>query len=124
MHGSNVVVYLGPAQGEHLWKRSPIDSSLVEGHALQCADFLGKGSDQIAVGWRGKIGAPVGTTSIGVKLFIPDKEGKNWTQQVIDDKGMACEDLAVADLNGDGKPDLIAAGRATKNVKIYWNETK
>jgi len=29
--------------------------------------------------------------------------------------------LKVADLNGDGKADIIAAGRATKNVVIYWN---
>ncbi|MFP6907280.1 MAG: VCBS repeat-containing protein, partial [Verrucomicrobiota bacterium] len=34
---------------------------------------------------------------------------------------MACEDLKAADLNGDGKLDLIAAGRVTKNLKIYWN---
>jgi hypothetical protein len=32
---------------------------------------------------------------------------------------MACEDLKVADLDGDGKPEIIAAGRATKNVVIY-----
>jgi hypothetical protein len=31
---------------------------------------------------------------------------------------------AVADLNGDGRPDLVAVGRATHNVKIYWNEHK
>jgi hypothetical protein len=39
----------------------------------------------------------------------------------VDDNEMACEDLRVADLDGDGKPDIIAAGRATKNVKIYFN---
>jgi hypothetical protein len=122
MHGSNVVLYLQPKRGS--WVRTVLDSSLVEGHALQCADFLGRGSDQFVVGWRGKLGAPAGSSSTGVKLFIPDKDGKNWTQQMIDDKGMACEDLAVADLNGDGKPDIVAAGRATKNVRIYWNETK
>jgi hypothetical protein len=27
-----------------------------------------------------------------------------------------------ADLNGDGKVDLILAGRATKNLRILWNE--
>jgi hypothetical protein len=124
MHGTNVVVYTALASSPEIVKRTVLDNSLVEGHALQCADFLHAGSDQFAVGWRGKLGAPAGASSIGVKLFIPDKEGKNWTQQIIDDKDMACEDLAVADLNGDGKPDLIAAGRATKNVKIYWNETK
>lgn len=122
MHGPNAVVYVRGAT--NAWKRTVLDPNLIEGHALQAADFLGKGADQIAVGWRGKMGAPVGTTSSGVKLFIPDAAGGNWTSQMIDDKGMACEDLAVADLNGDGKPDLIAAGRATKNVKIYWNETK
>jgi hypothetical protein len=36
---------------------------------------------------------------------------------------MACEDLKTADLNNDGKPDIIAAGRASKNLVIYWNQT-
>lgn len=36
---------------------------------------------------------------------------------------LACEDLAVADFNGDGKLDLVAAGRATKNWKVYLKET-
>ena len=35
---------------------------------------------------------------------------------------MAVEDLTVADLNGDGRMDIIAVGRATKNLRIYWNE--
>ena len=43
---------------------------------------------------------------------------------VIDDGGMSCEDLILADLNGDGKLDIAAAGRATKNVKVYWNESQ
>jgi autotransporter-associated beta strand protein len=41
---------------------------------------------------------------------------------VVDDNEMACEDLFVRDLNGDGKPDIIAAGRRTKNVKVYWQQ--
>jgi hypothetical protein len=36
---------------------------------------------------------------------------------------MATEDLQVMDMNGDGKPDIVAAGRATKNLKIYWNSS-
>jgi hypothetical protein len=35
---------------------------------------------------------------------------------------MACEDLCLADLDGNGKLDIIAAGRATKNLKIYLNQ--
>ena len=30
----------------------------------------------------------------------------------------------LADLNGDGRLDIIAAGSATKNLKIYWNESR
>jgi hypothetical protein len=37
---------------------------------------------------------------------------------------MACEDLVLADLNGDEKLDIIASGRRTKNVKVYWNTPK
>jgi hypothetical protein len=27
----------------------------------------------------------------------------------------------VADLNGDGRKDIVAVGRATHNAVIYWN---
>jgi hypothetical protein len=51
-----------------------------------------------------------------------DKEGKRWQATTLDDNGIACEDLCLADLNGDGKLDIVASGRATKNVKIYLNQ--
>jgi len=40
---------------------------------------------------------------------------------MIDAGGMATEDLTVADLDGDGRPDIAASGRRTSNVKIYFN---
>ena len=27
----------------------------------------------------------------------------------------------AADLDGDGRLDIVAGGRSTHNVKIYWN---
>ena len=52
-----------------------------------------------------------------------DADGDAWTTYLLDDGGMATEDLRAADLDADGRLDLIAAGRATNNLKIYWNRT-
>ena len=38
------------------------------------------------------------------------------------DTGVAVEDLVVADLNADGRPDIVAGGRSTGNVRIFFNE--
>lgn len=61
----------------------------------------------------------------GIKLYVPkDKSGTKWDPYWIDENGIATEDLQVLDMNGDGKPDIVAAGRATKNLKIYWNQSQ
>jgi hypothetical protein len=41
---------------------------------------------------------------------------------LVDDNEMATEDIRIADLNADGKIDIVAAGRASHNLKIYFNE--
>jgi hypothetical protein len=127
MHGNQLVVYRGPttqySSGED-WtnRRTVLDDTLVQGHGLATGDLLGTGSDQVVVGWRG--GTP--GAKVGIKVYVPtDSLGETWKMHsLVDDNTMACEDLKVADLNGDGRLDIIAAGRATKNVIIYWNETE
>ena len=118
MHGNQLSVYTA-AKGNKLWSRNVITDSLDQGHALATGDFLGTGSDQIVVGWRGTRR----TGKVGVRLFYPTNEQRTeWKSLLIDDNQMATEDIRVADLNGDGKPDIVAAGRATHNLKIYFNE--
>ncbi len=119
MHGKSVVIYQ-PKNGAAAepWSRRVIDDTLNDGHAVACGDLAGIGRDQVVVGWR----AMRGNTPVGIKLFTPNESGDQWEVSVIDHNTMACEDLKLADLNQDGRLDIIAAGRKTKNVNVYWNE--
>ena len=124
MHGNRLETYVidlpPPGQQTFEWKTRQLTDGLTEGHALACGEFLGIQSDQIVVGWRGS--KP--EKKAGIALWTPlDAQGEKWRESVVDDGGMACEDLQLADLNGDGTLDIIASGRATKNLKIYFNET-
>ncbi|HEX7862838.1 MAG TPA: FG-GAP-like repeat-containing protein [Verrucomicrobiae bacterium] len=114
MHGTNLVYYT--QNRDEKWNRFVLDNNIADGHAIVTGDFLQKREQQIVYGWRGKNK----DGKVGVKMFSWD--GHHWDSHVIDDNKMACEDLKAADLDGDGWLDVIAAGRATKNVKIYWNK--
>ena len=110
-HGTSVVIY---AEQPGMWARTVIESQITGGHALGWGDFDGDGSDELAVGWRDQ--------KPGVAIYKIDRQGALVSKLMVDEGGMATEDLAVADLNGDKRPDIVASGRATRNVRIYWNE--
>ena len=117
MHGNQLVCYRrGDPFDAESKQRLVLTDKLIEGHALACGDLLGVKSDQIVVGWRGH--------PPGIHLWTPlDATGEKWRDSAVDDGGMACEDLTLGDLDGDGRPDIAASGRATKNVKLYFNDT-
>lgn len=119
MHGNQVAIYTEPTDAERIWPRLVIDDTLVDGHAVGCGDLLKIGHDQLVVGWRAMNKAG---TKVGIKMYVPDAAGQKWTTHLIDDNTMACEDLLLADLDGNGRLDIVAAGRATKNLKVYFND--
>ncbi len=118
MHGHSLALFRPPA-GAGLWTRTVLDESLVDGHALATGDLLGQGQDQIVVGWRA-MNRP--EARVGIKLLVArDPAGERWDTYAVDDNTVACEDLVLADLDGDGDLDIAASGRATRNVRIFWN---
>jgi hypothetical protein len=113
-HGHQVVVY-SPPEGQGLWHRHVIDDTLQEGHALVTADFGGDGRDEIVAGWRAGGG--------GLRLYkATDAAGREFKSYDLD-LGMPAEGAVVADINGDGKPDLVVIGGRKNQLAWYENRT-
>ena len=107
-HGNQVAVYM---EKRGTWEREVIDSALVDGHTLLTGNLDGNGNDVIVAGYRGK--------GASVNLYR-NIDGK-WTKSVLDEGGMAGAGCAIADLNGDGRPDIACIGTSTANLKWYEN---
>lgn len=108
-HGNQVAIY-SEAQGK--WQRKVIDSSLEDGHTIVAADFAGDGDQEVVAGFRK-----------GHSLVLYHDVGKaGWSRTVVDDH-IAAAGCAVADLNGDGRIDLVCIGSATANLVWYENVT-
>ncbi len=114
-HGEQVVVYTMPPDDSSglIWNRHVIDDSFHSGHALVCGDLDGNGNDEIVAGYRGP----------GTSLYVyypADRSGERWERQLLDDK-MAASCAVLADINGDGRLDIVAIGSSTANIKWYEN---
>jgi hypothetical protein len=130
-HGHQAVIYLEPRgaeRGDGLWERRVVDDQVPWGHAVVWGDFDGDGSDELVIGQRDPRRGGEGPFGPGLWYYdldewLSDEGGSRpaGLKQVIDDGGMATEDAVGADLDGDGRLDVVAGGRATHNVRIYWN---
>ncbi len=122
-HGNQVVAYTGVI-GEKP-TRTVLDDHLRWGHAVAFADLNGDGTDELVVGVRDNPAkGDTFTEKRGVRIYRYDMKTKKWDRYILEDGGVAVEDLIVEDLNGDGNPDIVAVGRATGNARIYWNQGK
>lgn len=111
-HGNQVVVYTPEAASIFPWRREVIDTPGKDGHGLVTGDFNGDGIDEIVAGFR----------SVPYGLYLYSHAGEQgWQSIPIDEGGIGVAGLFVADINQDGKPDLVATGTATNNVVWYEN---
>ena len=87
---------------------------------MWCADLDGDADEELVIGVRDELGE---SARSGVRIYDPvDAAAGRWQRSAIDPGGVAVEDLAVADFDGDGRLDIVAVGRQTHNVDHLWNE--
>ncbi|MDF1744226.1 MAG: FG-GAP-like repeat-containing protein [Gimesia sp.] len=128
LHGDKLVLYQADhhkadlqTQRTSILNRKVLDANIKAGHAIATANLFGNGFQEIVAGWR----TPNKDQKVGIKVYwSTDSSGKTWKSAWIDENGMACEDLRLGDLDGDGRIDIVAAGRASHNLKIYWNRSE
>jgi hypothetical protein len=125
-HGFQVVVYTRPAgvagDGNGLWNRQVVDEDLKWGHAVWCVDLDADGDEELAIGVRDDKSPE---SRCGLRIYDPTSaDGTAWKRTLVDAGGVNIEDLAAADLDGDGRVDLVASGRQSHNVRIYWNQSR
>ncbi|MFN8582782.1 MAG: VCBS repeat-containing protein [Gemmatimonadaceae bacterium] len=110
-HGNQVVIY---RKRGGAWTRHVIDDAIADGHTLVLGDFNGDGQDEVVVGER------QGKRSVYL-YSLTNSAQDAWSKEALDDGDMAAAGCAVADLNADGRPDIVCIGTATANLKWYEN---
>ncbi len=113
-HGNEVVVYTDNGRGG--WNRKVIYNQLTEGHEICVGDFNGDGRDEIVAGDRAR-----GKIASSHLFYSTDETGADWRHEELDHLQMSASGCQVADLNGDGRPDIVMIGGATHNIKWYEN---
>jgi len=113
------------ASGARTWTRHPIDPYFSQYHAMEWVDIDGDGQCELITGNRhhAHCGRDPGETDT-VGLYCFKWNGENFTKQVIDhgrkpNASGAGIYFAVADLNADGRLDIVAPGK--EGLYIFLN---
>jgi hypothetical protein len=102
--------------GTTVWKQHVIDESWSQGHVAGLADLDGDGMNELVTGkcvYAHRQGDP-GTEDPAVFYYYRwNKKSSSFSRHVIagpgDNIGLGRQ-LTIADLNGDGRPDIVAPG--------------
>ena len=112
---ADIVVYSGGftvllGNGNGIFRLGPVTGSTGVGVFFAVGDFNGDGIPDIAV---------TGGASLGVQILLGKGDGSFTAgDSYLTGAGLDAEGIAVADFNGDGKPDLVVSDSLNQTVTI------
>ena len=106
-HGKGVFWFEAPD-----WKKNVIDAELRDPHALAIGDFDNDGDTDVAT---------ASFTAFVVRWYRNDGKGSFTSFDIDTDNKQQAYDLKAVDIDGDGRLDLILAGRESRNAVLYRN---
>jgi len=100
------------------WKPRTLHEGLFHPHSLEIADFDGDGLPDIFVGEMdlGRHADP--------RLLVYRNMGAGWFQECEISSGVSTHEAKVADIDGDGRPDIVGKPYSAKGrIDLWLNET-
>jgi hypothetical protein len=112
------------ADGSTNWKIHTIDKKFSQPHTMAWTDMDGDGRPELITGKRVKAHSgkdPGGLEDPVVLIYSWNPETLKFTKNEIHrgEAGVGLQ-VRIADLNADGRPDIVAAGKS--GTHILWNE--
>ena len=128
-HGHNFGLYWEERRddnkdGSTNWRHFVIDDKFSQAHALEWEDLDGDGERELITGRRFKAhsGNDPGDAEPGCMYYFKwNKAAQTFSKHVIAEGGPGIGlQIRVVDLNGDGRKDIVAAGKS--GTHVVWNE--
>jgi len=102
--------------GPH-WEAHLLAEGLDNPHSLEIADFDGDGQLDIMIGEMG-----LGDHHPPRIIVYRNKGGGEFEAHIISE-GIATHEAKVADMNGDGRLDIVGKAYQERHIDIWWNES-
>jgi hypothetical protein len=115
-HGTNGVIYRPGTSTAPPWIRRDLGADFVHGHGMAVADFNGDGYDEVVAG------GGQGTMNELIYRYVPSSD--SWDKIMLDMGNVAVSGMDVGDLNGDGRPDIVAIGTSPTNNVVWYENVK